>query len=155
MVYRYDKTPMSGKIDDYEECLLLHKVDETEWEPCWNKLVDEHHYLGFDSSFGGRVKYVVTLGHRIVGAVSFCSAVYQLGPRDAYIGWDGETRAAMLPRLVNNNRFLILPWVSIANLASRILSASLRQLRTDWEKQYGMAPCKVETFVDRGKYLGT
>ena len=85
MQYRYDTKPLSGKISDYEDELLLHKVDETKWEKHWNKLVQERHYLGFESSFGGRVKYIITLGDRIVGAISFCSAVYHLGPRDAYI----------------------------------------------------------------------
>jgi SRSO17 transposase len=155
MVYQYDKTPLGGKIDDYEGELLLHKVDETKWETYWNQLVQLHHYLGFDSSIGGRVKYIITLGQLIVGAISFCSAMYRLGPRDAYIGWDEETRVAMLPHLVNNNRFLILPWISIKNLASRILSMSLQRMRKDWEKQYDAVPYMAETFVDRGQYLGT
>jgi hypothetical protein len=110
-VYKYDKTPLGGKIDDYEGELLIHKVDETKWEAYWNQLVKLHHYLGFDSSIGGRLKYIITLGQLIVGAISFCSAMYHLGPRDAYIGWDKETRIATLPHLVNNNRFLILPWI--------------------------------------------
>jgi SRSO17 transposase len=155
MVYKYDKTPLCGKIDDYEGELLLHKVDETKWEAYWNQLVKRQHYLGFDSSIGGRVKYIITLGQLIVGAISFCSAMYQLGPRDAYIGWDKETRIAMLPHLVNNNRFLILPWISIKNLASRILSMCLRQLPEDWKRQYDAVPYMAETFVDRGQYLGT
>jgi SRSO17 transposase len=155
MIYKYDSTPLSGKISDYEEELLLHKVDETKWEKYWNELVQKRHYLGFEGSFGGRVKYIITLGEKIVGAISFCSAVYHLGPRDAYIGWDKETRVAMLPHLVNNNRFLILPEVNIQNLASRILAMSLRRMRKDWEKQYEVSPYLVETFVDREQYLGT
>jgi SRSO17 transposase len=155
MQYRYDTTPLNGKISDYEDELQLHKVDETKWEKYWNKLVQEHHYLGFESSFGGRVKYIITLGDRIVGAISFCSAVYHLAPRDTYIGWNEETRAAMLPHLVNNNRFLILPKINIKNLASSVLAMSLRQLRKDWEKQYEVTPYMVETFVDKEHYLGT
>ena len=81
--------------------------------------------------------------------------MYHLAPRDAYIGWDEETRVAMLPHLVNNNRFLILPEVNIQNLASRVLAMSLRRLRKDWEKQYDVPPYMVETFVDREHYLGT
>jgi SRSO17 transposase len=154
-LYKYDKTPLYGRISDYEDDLKLHKVDETEWEAYWNKLVNHYHYLGFNSSFGGRVKYIITLGGRIVGAISFCSAMYRLGPRDTYIGWDEETRATMLPHLVNNNRFLILPGINIKNLASRVLSMSLRQMQWDWEKQYEVVPYMVETFVDRGQYKGT
>jgi len=155
MAYKYKKIPLIGKIDNFDEILVLHKVDETKNEKLWNKLVSAHHYLGFESSFGGRIKYLITLGEQIVGAISFCSAVYQLGARDAYIGWDEKTRLNLLPHLINNNRFLILPWIKIKNLASRILSMSLHQVKEDWEKQYDVVPYMVETFVDREQYLGT
>jgi hypothetical protein len=65
---------------------------------------------------------------------------YKLGPRDQYLGWDEATRQALLPHLVNNNRLLILPWVTVKNLASYVLSLSLKQLRTDWKKQYEAEP---------------
>jgi SRSO17 transposase len=61
----------------------------------------------------------------------------------------------MLPHLVNNNRFLILPWVKISNLASHILSLSIKQLCIDWERQYGDEVYCIETFVDRKNYIGT
>jgi hypothetical protein len=32
-------------------------------------------------------------------------------------------------RIANNSRFLILPWVRIPHLASRVLAQSLRRLR--------------------------
>jgi len=147
VVYKYDKTPMSGRISEYEGELQLHKVDETKWEKYWNELVDENHYLGFDGSFGGRIKYIITLGERIVGAISFCSAVYHLAPRDKYIGWDEATRKSLLPHLLNNNRFVILSEVNIQNLASSVLSMSLRRVREDWLQQYEVAPYMVETFV--------
>jgi SRSO17 transposase len=155
MVYKLNKTPMTGEINDYQDGPLLHKVDETKWEHIWDRLVDKYHYLGYESVIGARIKYLITLGEYIVGAISYCSAAYQLGPRDEYIGWDEETRLALLPNLVSNNRFLIVPWVSIRNLASKILSLSLRRLREDWEKQYEVTPYMAETFVDKENYLGT
>jgi SRSO17 transposase len=157
MIYRSDKTPMTGDISDYKEAPALHKVDETKWEAVWDRLVQKYHYLGYEGAIGARVKYLITLGVYIVGAISFCSAAYHLGPRDEYVGWDEATRLSMLPNLVSNNRFLILPWVSIRNLASKVLSMSLRRLREDWEKQYEVTPYMVETFVDREdrNYLGT
>ena len=154
MIYRYKKTPLHGKISDYEEELRLHKVDETKWEFYWNRLMKKYHYLGYEGVIGGRVKYIITLGTQIVGAISFCSAVYRLGSRDAYIGWDDDTRVAMLQHLVNNNRFLILPEIKIHNLASRVLSMSLQRLREDWERQYEVVPYMVETFVDE-RFHGT
>ena len=155
MAYQYDKTPLTGDISDYPGTVRLHKVDETKWEAFWDELVKEHHYLGYEGQIGARIKYIITLGKQIVGAISFCSAAYKLGPRDEYIGWSEETRLSKLQHLVTNNRFLILPWIRVQNLASHILSKCLRQLREDWEKQYEIAPYMVETFVDREKYLGT
>jgi SRSO17 transposase len=154
MKYRFDKTPLAGEISDFTGGIRLHKVDETKWEPFWDQLVREYHYLGYESVIGGRIKYIITLGERIVGAISYCSAAYQLGPRDEFIGWDDETRRKMLQHLVCNNRFLILPWIQIRNLASRVLALSLKQLRKDWEKQYEISPVMAETFVD-AQYKGT
>jgi len=155
MGYRYDKTPMTGELRDYPGEVRLHKVDETKWEAFWDELVREHHYLGYKGQMGARVKYVITLGKQIVGAISFCSAAYRLSPRDEYIGWQEEARLSKLQHLLSNNRFLILPWIRVRNLASHILSKSVSVLREDWEKQYEVTPYMIETFVDREKYLGT
>ena len=154
MAYEYDKTPLTGELNEFGS-VRLHKVDETKWEPFWDEIVREHHYLGYESQIGARVKYVITLGKQIVGAISFCSAAYRLGPRDTYIGWSEEARQSKLQHLVANNRFLILPWIRVHNLASHVLSKSLVHLRGDWEEQYGVTPYMVETFVDRERYLGT
>ena len=67
MVYKYNNTPLYGEISDYEKSeVRLHKVDETKWEKYWNKLVKKHHYLGYEGSIGGRVKYVITLENRVI-----------------------------------------------------------------------------------------
>jgi SRSO17 transposase len=155
VAYQYDKTPLNGDLSEIEGSVRFHKVDETKLEAFWDELVREYHYLGYKGQIGARVKYVITLGKQIVGAISFCSAAYQLGPRDDYIGWGEEARLSKLPHLLSNNRFLILPWIRVRNLASQILSKVLRQLREDWEKQYEVTPYMIETFVDREKYLGT
>ncbi|MDR0622150.1 MAG: IS701 family transposase [Deltaproteobacteria bacterium] len=151
----YDRTVLEGNLGDFDQPLTLHKVDETRWERFWDRLVQEHHYLGYEGQFGGRIKYLATLGSRLVGAISFCSGAYKLGPRDRFIGWDEKTRLANLQHLLNNNRFLILPWIRIRNLASHILGTSLKLVREDWLRQYEVEPWLVETFVDRSMYEGT
>jgi hypothetical protein len=42
--------------------------------------------------------------------------------------------------IVNNLRFLILPWVRCANLASKVLARCGRQLPEDFAARYGDAP---------------
>jgi SRSO17 transposase len=151
----YNKTLMEGGLSDFQGPVRLEKACETLREAFWNHLVREYHYLGSDGMIGSRVKYLVFLGERLVGAISFCSAAYQLGLRDLYVGWDQETRLKYLPGLLNNNRFLILPWVRIKNLASHTLALALRRVRSDWQSQYGVEPFMVETFVDSDRYRGT
>ena len=74
--------------------------------------------------------------------------------RDHWIGWDDSTRRAHLTRLINNSRFLILPWVRIPNLASHVLALALRTVPQDWEQAFGMRPWLVETLVDSPRFSG-
>jgi hypothetical protein len=60
-----------------------------------------------------------------------------------------------LQYIVNNSRFLILPWVRVKGLASKILGRCARQLPRDWEKLYGYRPLLLETLVDAKRFRGT
>ncbi|MBI5627667.1 MAG: DUF4338 domain-containing protein, partial [Candidatus Rokubacteria bacterium] len=52
-------------------------------------------------------------------------------------------------------RFLILPGVTVPSLASRILAATLRRLRRDWEAVCGHTLLLAEPFVDVARFRGT
>ena len=54
--------------------------------------------------------------------------------------------------VVNISRFLVL--APIRNLASMILSQTLGQLKSDWERQYAVKPLLVETLVDQKRFYG-
>jgi hypothetical protein len=51
--------------------------------------------------------------------------------------------------------YLILPGVTIKNLASKILSLNLKRLSDDWCEYHGHPLLLAETFVDPKRYLGT
>jgi SRSO17 transposase len=146
---------MEGDLGDYPEPAGLVAVDETKFEPFWDRVVRDYHYLGYESMIGARVKYSATLGTRVVGAISFNSAAFKLGLGDAFIGWDDPTRLSLLPRLARDNRFVLFPWIKVRNLASHVLSLSLKRLRSDWAAKYGVEPYMAETFVDGDRYRGT
>jgi Domain of unknown function (DUF4338) len=57
--------------------------------------------------------------------------------------------------VVNNTRFLILPWVHCAGLASKVLGMVARRLPKDWDKRYGFEPVLLETFVEIPRHKGT
>ena len=56
---------------------------------------------------------------------------------------------------MSNARFLILPWVRVKGLASKILALSARRLPDDWESHYGYRPLLLETLVDGNRFRGT
>ena len=59
-----------------------------------------------------------------------------------------------LHRVVNNARFLILPWVHLKNLVSKILGVVAKQLPQDWLQRYGYRPLMLETFVEQARFTG-
>ena len=50
--------------------------------------------------------------------------------------------------MVDNPRFLILPWINIPNLGSHILAIIRRRLPEDWTERYNTTPVLIETFVE-------
>ena len=122
----------------------------------WKGLMDAHHPLGSGPLCGAGIRYqIVSDRFGLLGGMAFSSAAWRLRARDRWIGWDDATRAAHLPQVVNQSRFLIAPGVAVPHLASHVLALALQQLAGDWEARYGVKPVLVETFVDPEAYAGT
>ena len=56
--------------------------------------------------------------------------------------------------MINNSRFVLLPWVEVENLASHILGLVLRRVAGDWRERFGYLPVLAETFMDLERYKG-
>jgi len=121
----------------------------------WNELIERYHYLGSSKLFGARLRYLVYSRQEIIAALGFSAAAWQLAPRDRFIGWSQQQQCRNLQLVVNNSRFLILPWIRCQNLASTLLSQATRRLADDWESTYGYRPVLLETFVDGEQFGGT
>lgn len=122
----------------------------------WNDVMDRYHYLGSGPLCGAQLRYLVwSENYGWLGGLAFSAAAWHVEARDQWIGWDDRARQRNLNRVVCNSRFLICPWIRVANLASYILSVSLRQLKKDWFERYGVVPVLVETFVERGRFQGS
>lgn len=154
-MFNIDDTVIEKNIQDVIPNLRFERVLEKSREEIWNHLVKTYHYLGYERTIGPRIKYIIFLKQRPVAAISFCQAALKIGVRDDFIGWDEEQRKNYLKYILNNNRFLILPWVKVKNLASHILSETIRRVKNDWLKVYLRKPLLLETFVDKEKYKGT
>jgi hypothetical protein len=136
----------------------LEGVSRPAEQALFGELVGRYHYLGLRQPFGAQVRYLVWVSRprrQVVGCVQFSSPAWRLAVRDRWIGWDEPTRRRNLQRVVANSRLLILPWVRVKNLASRVLSQAVRRLVMDWPERYGVAPLLVETLVDARRFRGT
>ena len=123
--------------------------------PRWRLDMERYHYLGAGALVGEAVRYAALADGEVVAWLGWAAAALYNPPRDRYLGWDASTRRQRLPWVVNNVRFLILPGVHVANLASRILAANLRRLVEDWQRLYGHPVFLAETFVDATRFHGT
>jgi len=121
----------------------------------WNQYIHRYHYLGFKTLPGAQLRYWVTAGDRLVALLGFGAAAWQCAPRDQFIGWTHQQRQKNLHLVVNNARFLILPWIRSDNLASKVLGLASRQLPQDWQHRYGFRPLLLETFVEKDRFTGT
>lgn len=152
--FHLDARPLIGKLHEFQPLEIVN-VNRTDLELTWDYMVKNYHYLGYDNMIGPRIKYLVLYKGTPIAALSYNRASLTVGVRDSFIGWDSQQKHDLLPHVVNNNRFLILPWVKIKYLASHLLSRTLKTLQIDWPLLYGSTPYLVETFVDREKYKGT
>jgi hypothetical protein len=135
--------------------LSLRLVVGTKQSRLWNEYVARYHYLGYTPMSGSQLRYNVFAGEQLVACLSFGASAWKLKDRDRFIGWSEAQRADKLQLVVNNARFLILPWVRSLGLASKILSKAARQLPKDWMARYGFAPVLLETFVEFERHKGT
>lgn len=151
------QTPLTGTAGGYLPLSLL-RVEAGELSSLWNQFIDRYHYLRFRVPFGANLRYLVQSEQRpghYLACLLFSSPAWKMAPRDAWIGWSDQERRSNLQYVVANSRFLILPWVSVRGLASKILSLAARQLPGDWQRQYGYRPLLLETLVDPARFRGT
>jgi hypothetical protein len=120
------------------------------------QLLAQHHYRGFHGAVGENVQYLARdVRGRELAVMVFGAAAWKVAVRDRFIGWSVAQRQERLGALANQQRFLILPWVRVAHLASHLLAQAMRRLSADWQARYGHPVWLVETFVEQDRFTGT
>jgi len=122
----------------------------------FNAYLARYHYLPYRSTVGENLGYLIQDRHgRDLACALFGAAAWKTQPRDEFIGWSVSERQSYLDRIVNNSRFLILPWVRVPELASHILGRLARRVARDWQAYYGHPVVLLETFVERERFRGS
>lgn len=143
--------------------LRFELVDTAKKSLLWREMIERFHYIKASRLFGHQLRYLVygvngedtPDNQQLLAALAFGSGAWRLASRDSYIGWSDEVREKNLYLVVNNVRFLILPWIKSKNLASRILGGVVRRLPSDWERRNHFTPVLLETFVQLNRHSGT
>lgn len=145
---------LSGSVGEFTP-LVVERVESLQQREIFKDPLARYHYLGYAMPFGARIQYLVYASRprrQVVGCLQFSSPAWRMKARDQWIGWDDKTRQQGLQQVVNNSRFLVL--ASIRNLASAMLGAAVRHLKSDWRRQYGLEPLLLETLVDKKRFHG-
>jgi len=148
---------LAGTVRDVGPVTLKVVAKESD-RLLWRELVGRYHYLGHKVPFGAHLRYLIEVSRpipQVVGCLQVSSPSWKMAPRDRWIGWSDEIRQRNLQRIVNNSRFLLLPWVEVRNLASSVLGLLSRQLPDEWERSYAVRPLLLETLVDEQRFAGT
>jgi hypothetical protein len=147
------KEQITGFAGDHAE-LQIHLVTAQDTY-LWEYLLHHYHYLGVPKLVGEHIRHLVLINGQVVACLAWASAAWKILARDQFIGWDEATKRKNLHLITNNTRFLILPWVRVKYLASKVLALSLKRLKTDWQRSYGHPVYLAETFVDMSRFEGT
>jgi hypothetical protein len=152
----HSTVPVSGSL---KEILPVHSElvsPGSHSSHLFRYLLSEYHYLNYRGPVGKNIQYLVfDKQKRPLACLLFGAAAWKTAPRDVFIGWDHETRAANLAFIAGNSRFLILPWINIHHLASYLLGYISRRLYRDWMQKYNHPIYLLETFVQKDRFKGT
>lgn len=151
------QSPILGPVAAYAP-LEFDLISDAASRALFRQYIQRYHYLGYRVPFGAQLRYFVRsqrLPERILACLLFSSAAWKMAPRDRWIGWRDQARSLNLARVVSNSRFLILPWVEVSGLASKILSMAAQQLSEDWLSVYQVSPLLLESLVDPQRFSGT
>ena len=147
--------PAPTTLDEVRPLHFRTVVRATREGKLWNEFVARYHYLGYKTLVGAQMRYAVhDRNGWPLAMLGFSTAAWKLAPRDNFIGWTPRMREKNLSLVVDNPRFLILPWIEIPNLGSHILAIVRRRLPGDWAERYNTAPVLIETFVETPRFTG-
>ena len=148
------QAPILSSVNELQEVHLELVVTKGD-SKLWNEYIDRYHYLGHKTLPGAQLRYFARSKEGLLALLGFGAAAWKTAPRDNFIGWTPSMREARLNLIVNNARFLILPWVQSKHLASKLLGLAARRLPNDWYDRYGYRPVLLETFVEIDRFQGT
>lgn len=152
----HDQSAIAGPLQSLCPVRVQPVSEHSSEARLFHFLLQHYHYLGHRNCVGENMKYLARdCQGRLLACLLFGSAAWKAAARDQWLGWNDEQRRAHLAWVTNNTRFLILPWVVVAHLASHLLEQVVQRLSADWQQKYGHPIYLVESFVEEPRFSGT
>jgi len=145
---------ITGELSDHAEIKVEPIFGKAEIT-LWKEYIERYHPEKYAKPMGTNLRYLIKCEAQVLGCMLFSPASWALADRDRWIGWTEHDRSQRLIYVLNNSRFLLLPWISVRNLASHALGQAVRRLQSDWLENFLYAPVLLETFIDPENYKGT
>jgi len=136
---------------DVKSAIYLVECTTPSENKIFRETIDRYHsYVKYKDSPTRNIRWLAyeSVSGNLVGAVGLSSATIAVAKRDAFVGWDNETKMRHLGQLANNSRFcLIRDNFTVKNVGSM----TLKQLRIvgakRWLEKYEQQLILLETFV--------
>lgn len=145
------QTPIKQPVHEIGR-ITLQAVSGKAASRLWNEYVARYHYLGYTPMSGSQLRYNVFAGEQLVACISFCACAWKLKDRERFIGWSETQRQKNLQLVINNARFLVLPWIECKGLTTKILLETFVEYERHKETCYKAANwIKVGRTTGRGK----
>ncbi len=120
----------------------------------FDETLERQHWLGA-GLVGEVMRYVAEENGEWCALLGFGSAALCVRSREELVSWSDAQRYRRLRYITNNQRFCILDEHRRKNLASEVLSLTLKRLSKDFEARWRHPVVMVETFTDPSRHLGT
>lgn len=120
----------------------------------YDETLVRQHWLG-TGLVGEVMRYVAEEDGEWCALVGFGSAALCVKSREELVSWTDAQRYRRLRYVTNNQRFCVLDEHRRKNLASEVLSLTLRRLSKDFEARWRHPVVMVETFTDPARHVGT
>ena len=136
-----------------QRSLVVRPIVPSERER-FDETLRAEHWLGA-GLVGEVMRYVAIENGTWCALLGFGSAALCVSSREELLGWSDQQRYRRLRYITNNQRFCMLDEHPHPNLASQVLSATLKRLSSDFEARWRHPVVMVETFTDPSRHLGT
>lgn len=150
--------PFVGFLSEFPRAKISriqNSRDHRDRSSLWEHLVKSYHYMGYKGVYGRYLRYLVFIDTYPVACFGWSSSAWKVKCRDDFLGVTHKERSRDLDGVVNNFRFLILPWVKIKFLGSHLLSRMIKIVEQDWKDNFNVSVELFETFVEKDRFQGT